>query len=264
MHIGMNMLTTAAIGSFLEKRYGTLRHAFTILWGILLVPTVYTFVAYILFALFEREGLMYQHSVGFSGVLFQLSVLEANLNPHSTRSVFGMFQVSSSAYPWAMLVLMQFLLPHVSFWGHLSGILVGTLQLYGVFDFLFPSDAYLREMEGWTWMQPLTRIPNFVSIPVEDTDRRRPRMLLESIKGLAYAGCTLCSNIAETMTMCIFGYDNTNRRREGEEESFSNVSPSSVDYDDDNQDDSLELQVALVESLSQKPPRTAEVESRIL
>ena len=39
--------------------------------------------------------MMLQHSLGFSGVIFQLSVMESNLSPSRTRSVFGVLQVSS-------------------------------------------------------------------------------------------------------------------------------------------------------------------------
>ena len=257
MHIGMNMLTAAAVGSFLEKSYGTLRHAFTVLWGILLVPLCYVCVAWVCFTLFKIQGPMYQHSVGFSGVLFQLSVLEANLNPHSQRSVFGMFRVSSSAYPWAMLVIMQFLLPHVSFLGHLSGILVGTLQLYGVFDCILPSSACLREIENCSWIQPLSTKPNFVHAPTEDSEqRRRPGMLLESMKRFAFSGFMLCCNILETLKVFIFGYDRSQRSSEEEALTLSNTNvgvPLSVNYNRDNEideEDNIELQAAIAESLS--------------
>ena len=77
MHLGMNMLSTAAISSLLEKRFGTLRQIVSILWSILLTSVVYTIVALLLSALLGMDDLMYQHSVGFSGVIFHLSVLES-------------------------------------------------------------------------------------------------------------------------------------------------------------------------------------------
>lgn len=95
MHIGMNMMSTVAIGTSLEKRLGTLTIGLTILWGILLTASIYTFVSWLLYVTVGYEKMMYQHCLGFSGVIFQLSVLESNLSPNRLRSVFGVFQVSS-------------------------------------------------------------------------------------------------------------------------------------------------------------------------
>ena len=100
MHIAMNMMSTMAIGSSLERRIGTIMTTLTISWGILLTSAIYILISWLLFAVFGLEKMMLQHSVGFSGVIFQLSVLDSNLSPNRTRSVFGVFTVSSRMYPW--------------------------------------------------------------------------------------------------------------------------------------------------------------------
>jgi membrane associated rhomboid family serine protease len=103
MHIGMNAMSTIAIGSMLERRLGTLRLFFTVLLSIWASSLVYIGAAFFLAFVFGRSGLMNQHSVGFSGVIFHLSVLECNLNAHeSSRSVFGVFQVPTFSYPWVL------------------------------------------------------------------------------------------------------------------------------------------------------------------
>jgi membrane associated rhomboid family serine protease len=103
MHIGMNAMSTTAIGSMLERRLGTLRLFFTMLLSILATSILYMGAAIVLAFVFARIGLMNQHSVGFSGVIFHLSVLECNLNAHeSSRSVFGLFQVPTFSYPWVL------------------------------------------------------------------------------------------------------------------------------------------------------------------
>ena len=104
MHIGMNCMSTLAIGSMLEKRLGTLRMIVTMLWSIFLTSVIYIASALFLNAFLGMKGLMEQHSIGFSGVIFHLSVLECNLGPHASRSVFGIFQVPSSLYPWVLYV----------------------------------------------------------------------------------------------------------------------------------------------------------------
>eukprot|EP00568_Trieres_chinensis_P011483 CAMPEP_0183312236 /NCGR_PEP_ID=MMETSP0160_2-20130417/40855_1 /TAXON_ID=2839 ORGANISM="Odontella Sinensis, Strain Grunow 1884" /NCGR_SAMPLE_ID=MMETSP0160_2 /ASSEMBLY_ACC=CAM_ASM_000250 /LENGTH=254 /DNA_ID=CAMNT_0025477051 /DNA_START=314 /DNA_END=1075 /DNA_ORIENTATION=+ len=202
-------MSTAAIGSLLEKRFGTLKHTITILWGILLTSASYICCALLLYMMFGIEKLMYQHSVGFSGVIFQLSVLEANLSPNTTRDVFGFFRVPAYLYPWALLLVLQFVMPQVSFVGHLSGILVGTLQLYGLLDIVLPSENYLREIEEWPALQSVKNRNNFITTPIGDDNIVRGRNPGEL--GIALLKCLrmlwkFLSDVAATLKVIIFGY----------------------------------------------------------
>jgi rhomboid domain-containing protein 1 len=145
LHIAMNMSSTLTICGILERRLGTMMTLVTIVWGIILVSSTYVILSRLSnFVL----GMGMRSCVGFSGVIFQLCVLEANIGHEDgrTRSVFGMIEVSSKAYPWALLLALQFIMPQVSFLGHLSGILIGTIQCRGYLDGLFPSSSRLR---GW-------------------------------------------------------------------------------------------------------------------
>lgn len=45
------------------------------------------------------------------------------------------------AYPWALLVFWQLLMPAVSFWGHLGGLLAGELFVRGWLKALVPSEG---------------------------------------------------------------------------------------------------------------------------
>ena len=213
MHIGMNMMSTAAISTMLEKRVGTLQQLMTIAWAMLLTSSLYTLVALFLHLFLGRNNLMYSHSVGFSGVLFHLSVMECNMMPHRSRSVFGFLTVPAYLYPWALLVALQMFMPNLSFVGHLSGILTGTLQSFGAFDVLFVSQAYLQEMETWNSLRPLTTLPNFVATPtisLETTVQQRDspvRLLAAMRSGLLFVG-TFCKNIVETIQVGIFGRGN--------------------------------------------------------
>lgn len=202
MHIGMNMMSTMAIGSSLEKRIGTLTMATTILWGIQLTSSIYTFISWLLYMTIGYEKLMLQHSVGFSGVIFQLAVLEANLSPDRTRSVFGFINVSSKMYPWALLVILQFIMPQISFLGHLSGILIGTMQSHGSLNAFFPSDEYLKECEQKASLAFLRRQPSFVSMPEAGTGLGRRR---EGSAGFFAEIALLVKNICETLKVMIFG-----------------------------------------------------------
>ena len=208
MHIGMNMMSTVAISSLLEKRMGSIQHALTILWAILLTSVVYTAAAVLLYLSLGMEDLMYQHSVGFSGVIFHLSVLECNLTPHRSRSVFGFLTVPAYLYPWALLLVLQLVMPNLSFMGHLAGILTGTLQFYGVLDVFLVSDTYTQKMESWAGLRLLTAQPSFIATPVSlDTEpvRHDPADLRRAVGNGVMLVVGLVKNIAETLYVFIFG-----------------------------------------------------------
>ena len=54
-------------------------------------------------------------------------------------------------------------MPNLSFLGHLVGIVAGTMQLYGLFNWILVTDTdILREMEGWRGVKWLATHPGFV------------------------------------------------------------------------------------------------------
>jgi hypothetical protein len=88
--------------------------------------------------------------------------------------VMGMFSVPSRVYPWVLLILIQLMLPHISFVGHLSGLLVGILQSYGCIAFLYPSASLINKLEGSSACGCLTRFPQYVLCP-DQADHILPR-----------------------------------------------------------------------------------------
>jgi len=208
MHIGMNSMSTMAIGSKLERKMGTLSYAFTVLWSVLLTSLIYIGVAFFMH-MFGTDDAMYQHSVGFSGVLFHLSVLEAYQSKESSRSVFGLFRVPTKAYPWALLIALQVAIPNVSFLGHLAGILAGTLQLFGALDFLFPSIEFMRKMELLEWMAAILSAQGFVMTPDNVSEPRELRGAAVLAAGIFSGLFAFVLNLVETVNFCIRGRDNT-------------------------------------------------------
>ena len=56
--------------------------------------------------------------------------------------------------------MLQFILPNISFYGHLSGIITGFLQSSGLLNWVVISDEQrLRNMEDWPVLNILTRSP---------------------------------------------------------------------------------------------------------
>jgi membrane associated rhomboid family serine protease len=207
MHVGMNMVSTAAISGILEKRFGTLRHLVTTLWSVLLTSCVYILVAVFLSMGLGYDSLMYQHAVGFSGVIFHMSILECSLAPNRSRSVFGFFSVPSYLYPVALLVALQMFMPNLSFTGHLAGIFMGVLQVFGFLDPISVSDDYLREMESWTSLRWLTSRASFCATPAVSLTggQRDPTALRQTIQQSCRTVKTFLGNVFETIQVAVFG-----------------------------------------------------------
>jgi hypothetical protein len=64
-----------------------------------------------------------------SGVIFGLIVIDNHHSASSQRSIFGLFSVPSSLYPYVLLVVWQVIMPSASFLGHLCGVLVSAATL---------------------------------------------------------------------------------------------------------------------------------------
>lgn len=206
MHIGMNMITNYQLSAGVEKRLGTLRLGLSILWSILLSSFLYIGISWLLSQLFDYKHLWYQHAVGFSGVVFHVLVLDAHSSPNLT--IFGIVTVPGYVYPWALLVLVQLILPNVSFLGHLCGILTGTFQVYGYLDYLLVSESVLIRIESFDCMQKLVRLPSFV--PSFDTTPRfqhhqESTSILRAIRRLVGITVKWGKHLLETIRVYIFG-----------------------------------------------------------
>jgi hypothetical protein len=178
----------------------------TTLWSILLTSCVYILVAVFLSLGFGFDSLMYQHALGFSGVIFHMSILECNLAPSRSRSVFGFFSVPSYLYPVALLVALQMFMPNLSFTGHLAGIFMGTLQIFGFLDPITVGDDYLREMESWTSLRWLTSRVSFCATPAaSQTGGRDPTTLRQIIQQSCRTVIAFRGNVFETIQVAVFG-----------------------------------------------------------
>jgi membrane associated rhomboid family serine protease len=105
LHLGMNALSTAAIGAALERRTGS---AFLFCYAAWAAPLSGFVAAALAFGWTLVTGdpvHAAQHGLGFSGVIFALAASEAwrppvpkpNLQPDFNMSVFECFDTSSSA-----------------------------------------------------------------------------------------------------------------------------------------------------------------------
>jgi len=180
MHIGMNMMSMAAVGISLEASIGSFNILLFILWTVFLEGLIYCAISWVAWWLTGQFSWMTQNAVGFSGVLFGLAVVESYKATSPTRSLFGMFTVPTRVYPWVLMVVLQVMVPQISFLGHLSGLLCGILYSYGCLNVVMPSTAFIKNMETWSSLSLLTKHPAFKKCPDD--------VALESIRYARTAG----------------------------------------------------------------------------
>ena len=154
MHIFMNMSSLLQLGLSLEAHFGSLQFLFLSLWAILVVGMLYIALA-VLFSYIDA-GQFYASGVGYSGVLFTYALVEAYHTTEVSRSIFGLFSVPAKMYPFILLIILQVVIPNISFMGHLSGILVGLLVVYGGMNVLLPSTGALHNATHICSMNPQT------------------------------------------------------------------------------------------------------------
>lgn len=194
MHIGMNMMSMLATGTSLERSVGTVQLLFTVLWQTLLTGAFCVGASWFLsMVLLDDMSYIKQQSVGFSGVLFALVVVDIQNSDVPTRSVMGFVSVPAKWYPWALLVLLQLMIPNVSFLGHFSGIMLGTWQANGGLRWLLPSVELTRELEAWSALRPLTDHPRWITCPDGACGTATPQ---DAFQGLGQGASALLAALA--------------------------------------------------------------------
>jgi len=168
MHIGMNMMTLFAMGPSVEGILGTVTFVLLIVATVLLEGLLYVGMCMVGWAATGDPSWLHTYAVGFSGVLFMLAVEEASLSPRPTRSVFGLFSVPTRLYPWVLLVLMQVVMPNISFFGHLAGLLVGVLHVGRALSWILPSHETARQLERWGPVRRLSAAGGIAPTPTLD------------------------------------------------------------------------------------------------
>ena len=152
-----------------EPLFGSLQYFFILCVFTLSVGLLYVALGWLI-SLYDASY-FYSSAVGFSGVLFAMAVDEVSLSPFPTRSVFGLFSVPTRLYPWVLMVLLQVVMPNVSFLGHLAGVLVGFVHTWGGFWWAIPSFATLRKLEQMHCLQPLVRAGPYKAVPAQEVLR---------------------------------------------------------------------------------------------
>eukprot|EP01114_Cavostelium_apophysatum_P016169 TRINITY_DN4548_c0_g1_i1.p1 TRINITY_DN4548_c0_g1~~TRINITY_DN4548_c0_g1_i1.p1 ORF type:complete len:327 (-),score=22.24 TRINITY_DN4548_c0_g1_i1:26-1006(-) len=165
LHLALNMMAFIPMGATLERTQGSLNFLYIILLFCLLTGLAHNFIAYAAYQTGTYPSLIKECAIGFSGIIFALMVVQIGTDWGSQRSVFGFASVPAKFYPWVLLIVLQLVMPGVSFLGHLSGVLVGYLYSFGVLKRITPSASRLNALETSSALGWLIQRDGYISNP---------------------------------------------------------------------------------------------------
>lgn len=176
LHVLFNMMALVPMGSELERIMGSIR-----LLYIIILLAISNAILHLVIALLAAHNpissypaLMDQCSIGFSGILFSMIVIETSLSGVQSRSFFGLFNVPAKWYVWILLVVFQLLMTNVSLFGHLCGILSGYAYIFGLFNILIPGTSFYSSIESYSWLFACVRRPKFILCTGSNTSGHIP------------------------------------------------------------------------------------------
>ncbi|KAK9080081.1 hypothetical protein SSX86_001756 [Deinandra increscens subsp. villosa] len=148
-HLFYNMLSLLWKGIQLESSMGSTEFASMIAVLLGLSQGITLLLAKsLLFFNYER-AYYYEYAAGFSGVLFAMKVV-LNSQSGSHSNIYGV-PVPAKYAAWAELIIIQLLVPGVSFMGHLGGILAGLVYVHLKGSYRGPSPL-TTTVKGFTAM----------------------------------------------------------------------------------------------------------------
>lgn len=144
-HIGFNLMTWTSLGPLLEQEYGSIP---VLLWTLSFLPLTTLLVMILSEGIRRWAPSLHRPSssmVGFSGILFAWMVI-ATLSQENHRPSCPIFFLPNVCFhthkltpnihfnlgPFVQLLVLQVLLPRVSFVGHLAGILLGFVWHWNI------------------------------------------------------------------------------------------------------------------------------------
>lgn len=163
LHVVMNMLAFQALAPSLERAMGSFTFSYLVVLFQVVSSLMNTFLSLVLYKTGAYPDAWNQCTIGLSSVLFSFLVLRSHLHQSHNMSLFGFVSVPAQWYPWVLLVLFQFLMPEVSFLGHLTGILVAYLHVWGKLElFKLPSET-INKIESSSYLQWLVMKDGYIT-----------------------------------------------------------------------------------------------------
>eukprot|EP01103_Thecamoeba_quadrilineata_P001481 TRINITY_DN11339_c0_g1_i1.p1 TRINITY_DN11339_c0_g1~~TRINITY_DN11339_c0_g1_i1.p1 ORF type:complete len:301 (-),score=51.05 TRINITY_DN11339_c0_g1_i1:55-957(-) len=164
LHLVFNTISFHTIGSQIESSLGSTKFIYLCLIPFSILCNLLATVLLLILGTID-VSMASTCSAGFSAVIFSLLCFQSVIQP--SYKLFGYFTISSKLYPWILLVLLQILLPKVSFIGHLCGIIMGHLYVWGYLKYVTPSQSFFRSLDeksSLKWIQSKS-LSSFVNTP---------------------------------------------------------------------------------------------------
>ncbi|GJQ10003.1 hypothetical protein GpartN1_g1794.t1 [Galdieria partita] len=153
-HLLFNMVALLGLGPVVESRKGSILYGL-ICFLLLLVSESFFLIFELCLYILSRYLFVIPISescvVGLSGLLFALLVIDCNQVSVRTVQLFNRIPIRSQWIPWMLLLLIQAILPDISFLGHLGGIVAGYLYVLGGFKWILPSCERLHRLDDNNW-----------------------------------------------------------------------------------------------------------------
>ena len=170
LHLILNMVTLVSLGALVEKKFGTLGLIHLVITLSYMSGILHSVLAMLLF-LTGLVSPFYECTIGISGVLFAMIMLEVRKNPNEKRQVVGLISLPAKYYPVALLLFVQLLFPGASWLGHISGIAVG--YFVAMFEAYIVMPWFLKRIEEHSWLKKMREMDSYVPIPSDNDELPR-------------------------------------------------------------------------------------------
>ncbi|KAI8466449.1 MAG: hypothetical protein J3K34DRAFT_524532 [Monoraphidium minutum] len=147
LHLALNLAAFMPLSAGLERAMGSVRYAHMLAVLVALQDVVHIGLAYAARALGFRRALR-ACAIGCSGAVFALIAVDCAASGPAPRRLFGAAEVPGPLVPWALILLIQVLVPGASFLGHVAGLLAGEAWAGGLLPGLSLSDAAVARAEA--------------------------------------------------------------------------------------------------------------------
>ena len=163
-HVFFNMMFLACNGALLEYQMGSLPFL-----GLNILLSICSNLFYVGISLalsyFNADfSILYTCAIGYSGILFGILAIDCTINKDYDR-ICCCFPIPPSIYPWLLLLALQTMMEGVSLLGHFSGLVMGYLFAYGLFNFLCLPSNWINKLEQSNLLSFLTRSNRFKTMP---------------------------------------------------------------------------------------------------